>query len=165
MVSVTTPTPSTLLTALRNLIAASYDFTVDNLLVDPLVRVDSTGTALIVKLHDEGEERHEFEVRAERIVDSAPVPIVNADTVYVGRGWSSVSLWGDVQHDLTRAFVDVGLDVLDGLIERSETAMRYVEADLGDGREWRITRDLLIEAQRGWIDRNPAEARARYDLS
>ena len=165
MVSVTTPTPSTLLTALRNLIAASYDFTVDNLLVDPLVRVDSTGTALIVKLHDEGQPRHEFEVRAERIVDCAPVPIVNADDVAAGRDWSFVALHGVVQHSRTMMRVDVPLDTLDSLIEQSETAMRYVEADLGDGREWRITRDLLIEAQRGWIDRNPAEARERYDLS
>ncbi len=164
MVSVTTPTPSTLLTALRDLLAAP-GVTVAGHHVDPLVRVDQTGTALIVTLHDEGQPRHEFTVRAERIVDAAPVPIVNADDVAAGRDWSFVALHGVVQHDLTRAFVDVGLDVLDGLIERSETAMRYVEADLGDGREWRITRDLLIEAQRGWIDRNPAEARARYDLS
>ncbi len=162
MVSVTTPTPSMLLTAIRDLLAAP-GVTVDNLLVDPLVRVDSTGTALIVKLHDEGEERHEFEVRAERIVDAAPVPIVNADTVYVGRGWSSVSLYGVVQHDRSRTMVEVDLDTLDSLIEQSETASRHVEADLGDGYEWRITRDLLIEAQRGWIDRNPAEAHERYD--
>ena len=53
--------------------------------------------------------------------------------------------------------VEVDLDTLDSLIEQSETASRHVEADLGDGYEWRITRDLLIEAQRGWIDRNPAE--------
>ena len=163
MVSVTTPTPSTLLTALRDLLAVG-SVTVDGHLVHPLVRVDSTGTALIVTLHDEGMPRHQFEVRAERIVDAAPVPIVNADCAHTGRGWSSVSLCGTVQHDQTRVDVDVALDTLDGLIEQSETAMRYVEADLGDGREWRVTRGLLLEAQRGWIDRNPAEARERYDL-
>ena len=162
MVSVTTPTPSTLLTAIRDLIAAP-GVTVDDFLVDPLVRVDSTGTALIVTLHDEGRVRYEFAVRAERIVDAAPVPIVNAEYVHAGRGWFLVAFYGVVQHDRSRTMVEVDLDTLDSLIEQSETAMRYVEADLGDGREWRITRDLLIEAQRQWIDRNPAEARERYD--
>jgi hypothetical protein len=161
----TTPTSSTLLTAIRDLIAASYDLTIANLLVDPLVRVDQTGTALIVKLHDEGEERHEFELRAERIVDAAPVPIVNAEYVHAGRGWFLVAFYGVVQHDRSRTMVEVDLDTLDSLIEQSETAMRYVEADMGDGYEWRITRALLIEAQRGWIERNRAEARERYDLS
>lgn len=164
MVSVTTPTPSTLLTALRDLLAAP-GVTVAGHLVDPLVRVDQTGTALIVTLHDEGQPRHEFEVRAERIVDCAPVPIVNADDVAAGRDWSFVALHGVVQHSRTMMRVDVPLDTLDSLIEQSETAMRYVEADMGDGCEWRITRDLLLEAQRGWIELNPAEARERYDLS
>lgn len=158
----TTPTPSTLLTVIRDLLEAP-GVTVAGLYTDPHVRVDSTGTCLVVTLHDEGQPRHEFEVRAERIEDCAPVPIVNADTVYVGRGWSSISLCGVVQHDRSRTMVDVDLDTLDDLIEQSDTAMRYVEADLGDGREWRITRDLLVEAQRGWIDRNPAEARERYE--
>lgn len=158
----TTPTPSTILTAIRDLLAAP-GATVAGYLVDPRVRVDSTGTCLVVTLHDEGQPHHEFEVCAERIVDAAPVPIVNADSVYAGRGWFLVTLHGAVQHDLSRTMVDVDLDTLDDLIEQSEIAMRYVEADLGDGCEWRITRALLIEAQRAWIDRNPAEARARYE--
>lgn len=160
----TTPTPSTLLTALRDLLAAP-GVTVAGHLVDPLVRVDQTGTALIVTLHDEGMPRHEFEVRAERIVDCAPVPIIDADAVYVGHEWPFVALFGTVQHDQRKAWVDVSLDTLDTLIEQAETAMRHVEADLGDGYEWRITRDLLLDAQRAWIERNPAEARERYDLS
>ena len=158
----TTPTSSTLLTAIRDLLAAP-GVTVAGLYTDPRVRVDSTGTCLVVTLHDEGQPRREFEVRAEQIVDAAPVPIVNAMYVHAGRGWFSVALFGVVQHDQARTMVDVDLDELDSLIEQSETAMRYVEADLGDGREWRITRALLIEAQRAWIDRNPAEARERYD--
>ena len=158
----TTPTSSTLLTALRDLLAAP-GVTVVGLHTDPRVRVDSTGTCLIVTLHDEGQPRHEFEVRAERIEDCAPVPIVNAEYVHAGRGWFLVAFYGVVQHDLSRTMVDVDLDTLDDLIEQSEIAMRYVEADLGDGREWRITRDLLVEAQRRWIDRNPAEARERYE--
>lgn len=158
----TTPTPSTLLTAIRDLLAAP-GVTVAGLYADPLVRVDSTGTCLVVTLHDEGQVRSEFEVRAERIADAAPVPIVNADSVCAGRGWSFVAFHGFVQHDQARTMVDVDLDVLDSLIRESDTAMRYVEADLGDGREWRITRALLIEARRAWIDRNPAEARERYE--
>ena len=164
MVSVTTPTPSTLLTALRDLLAAP-GVTVAGHLVAPLVRVDQTGTALIVTLHDEGQPRHEFELRAERIVDAAPVPIVNAEYVHAGRGWSFVALHGVVQHDRSRAHVDVDLDTLDDLIDASWAAVLYVECDFGDGYEWHVTRALLIEARRGWIDRNPAEARERYDLS
>lgn len=160
----TTPTPSTLLTAIRDLLAAP-GVTVAGLYTDPRVRVDSTGTCLVVTLHDEGQPRREFEVRAEQIVDAAPVPIVDVDDVAAGRGWSFVALHGVVQHSRTMMWVDVDLDTLDSLIEDSETAMRYVEADLGDGCEWRITRALLVEAQRRWIDRNPAEARERYDLS
>ena len=158
----TTPTSSTLLMAIRDLLAAP-GVTVAGLYTDPRVRVDSTGTCLVVTLHDEGQPRHEFDVRAERIVDCAPVPIVNAEYVHAWRGWFLVAFYGVVQHDLSRTMVDVDLDTLDDLIEQSEIAMRYVEADLGDGREWRITRDLLIEAQRRWIDRNPAEARERYE--
>lgn len=158
----TTPTPSTLLTVIRDLLEAP-GVTVAGLYTDPHVRVDSTGTALVITLHDEGQPRHEFEVRAERIEDCAPVPIVNVDDVAAGRGWSFVALHGVVQHSRTMMWVDVDLDTLDSLIEDSETAMRYVEADLGDGCEWRITRALLVEAQWRWIDRNPAEARERYE--
>lgn len=160
----TTPTPSTLLTAIRDLLAAP-GVTVAGLYTDPRVRVDSTGTCLVVTLHDEGQPRREFEVRAEQIVDAAPVPIVDVDDVAAGRGWSFVALHGVVQHSRTMMWVDVDLDTLDDLIDASWAAVLYVECDFGDGYEWHVTRALLIEARRGWIDRNPAEARERYDLS
>jgi len=160
----TTPTPSTLLTAIRDLLAAP-GVTVAGLYADPLVRVDSTGTCLVVTLHDEGQVRSEFEVRAERIADAAPVPIVNADSVCAGRGWSFVAFHGVVQHDRSRAHVDVDLDTLDDLIDASWAAVLYVECDFGDGYEWHVTRALLIEVRRAWIAANPAEARERYDLS
>ena len=164
MVSVTTPTPSTLLTAIRNLISASYDFTVDNLLVDPLVRVDSTGTALIVTLHDEGQPRHEFAVRAERIVDAAPVQTVASTHASTAPGFLGVTFHG-VRGGGVGVHIDVDLDTLDRLAKTARTAMRYVEADLGDGHEWHLHRQDVLGAQDAWIAANPAEARERYDLS
>ncbi len=159
----TTPTPSTLLTALRDLLAAP-GVTVAGHLVAPLVRVDQTGTALIVTLHDEGEERHEFEVRAVRVVDAAPVRAVASTHASTAPGFLGVTFHG-VRNDASRVHVDVDLATLDRLAKTAGTAMRYVEADLGDGHEWHLHRQDVLGAQDAWIAANPAEARERYDLS
>ena len=163
MVSVTTPTPSTLLTALRDLLAAP-GVTVAGHLVDPLVRVDQTGTALIVTLHDEGRVRYEFAVRAERIVDAAPVQAVASTHASTAPGFLGVTFHG-VRNDGAPVHVDVDLATLDRLAKTAGTAMRYVEADLGDGHEWHLHRQDVLGAQDAWIAANPAEARERYDLS
>ena len=124
----TTPTPSTLLTALRDLLAAP-GVTVAGHLVDPLVRVDQTGTALIVTLHDEGQPRHEFTVRAERIVDAAPVQAVASTHASTAPGFLGVTFHG-VRNDGAPVHVDVDLATLDRLAKTAGTAMRYVEACL-----------------------------------
>lgn len=160
---VTAHTPETLLTSIRDLLSAP-GVTVAHLDVDAKVRVDSDGSRLVVVLSDEGHPRHEFDVRCEQIVDCAAVQTVASTHASTGWGFLGVTFHG-VRNDGVEVWVDVDLDTLDELAATASTAMRYIEADLGDGHEWHLQRRDVLGAQAAWIYANPAEARERYDLS